>query len=65
MLPPIEELVLQNNPEFTALYNTLATVVLNPNGSTKNDPASKERDAVREVASSVALLKGSNRLTLQ
>jgi hypothetical protein len=52
MLPPIEEAVLQNNPEFAALYNTLTTVILNPNGSTKNDPATKEREAVREVRSS-------------
>lgn len=49
MLPPIEQSVLQNNPEFAVLYNTLTTNVLNPNGSTKNDPAARERKAVREV----------------
>ncbi|KAK1751167.1 hypothetical protein QBC47DRAFT_435004 [Echria macrotheca] len=48
MLPPVEDTVLQNNPDFAALYNTLTSVVLNPDGSTKNDPAAKERHAVRE-----------------
>lgn len=49
MLPPVEESVLQHNPDFAVLYNTLTTAILNPNGSTKNDPATKEREAVREV----------------
>lgn len=49
MLPPVEDAVLQNNPDFAALYATLTTVILSPDGSTKNDPAAKERDAVREV----------------
>lgn len=49
MLPPIDDAVLQNNPEFATLYNTLTTAVLNDDGSTINDPSSKERDATREV----------------
>lgn len=49
MLPPVEESVLKNNPQFATLYNTLASAVLNPNCSTKNDPARKEREAVKEV----------------
>lgn len=53
MLPPIEESILQNNPDFAALYSTLTTVILNPDGSTKNDPAAKERKAVREVRQAV------------
>ncbi|KAH8906641.1 hypothetical protein BR93DRAFT_968229 [Coniochaeta sp. PMI_546] len=48
MHPPVEDAVLQNNPEFAALYSTLTTAVLNPNCSTKNDPARKEREAVKE-----------------
>ncbi|KAK3343518.1 hypothetical protein B0T25DRAFT_464082 [Lasiosphaeria hispida] len=48
MLPPVEDSVLQSNPDFAALYKTLTTAVLNPDGSTKNDPATKERNAVRE-----------------
>ncbi|KAM7215522.1 hypothetical protein V8F06_009088 [Rhypophila decipiens] len=48
MLPPVEEAVLQNNPEFATLYTTLTTVILNPDGSTKNDPAARERKAVHE-----------------
>lgn len=49
MLPPVEEAVLQSNPEFAALYSTLSTVILNPDGTTKNDPSAKERQAVRKV----------------
>lgn len=53
MLPPIEDAILQNNPEFSALYTTLTSVVLNPDGSTKNDPAAKDRKAVRDVRPTV------------
>jgi len=49
MHPPVDEAVLQNNPQFAALYTTLTTAVLNPNCSTKNDPARKKREAVKEV----------------
>jgi len=49
MFPPVEDGVFQHNPEFAALYKTLTTAILNPDGSTKNDPAVKERKAVREV----------------
>lgn len=51
MLPPVEEAVLQNNPEFAALYSTLTTAVLNPDGTTKDDKSTtaRQRDAVREV----------------
>jgi len=49
MLPPVEDAVLQHNPEFATLYKTLTTSLLNFDGSTKNDPAMKERNAVREV----------------
>ncbi|KAJ0103843.1 hypothetical protein J7T55_002175 [Diaporthe amygdali] len=53
MLPPVEDAVLQNNPEFAALYSTLCTVVLNPDGTTKDDKSQVaiERDAVRQVQS--------------
>ena len=49
MFPPVEDAVFQHNPEFAALYKTLTTAILNPDGSTKNDPAAKERNAVRAV----------------
>ncbi|KAL2753416.1 hypothetical protein ACRALDRAFT_1072091 [Sodiomyces alcalophilus JCM 7366] len=48
MLPPVDESVLQNNPQFASLYHTLTTSILNPDGSTKNDALQKEREAVRE-----------------
>lgn len=47
--PPVDAAVLQNNPDFAILYGKLTHVVLNPDGSTKEDPAAKERAAVREV----------------
>ncbi|CAK7227427.1 hypothetical protein SBRCBS47491_006565 [Sporothrix bragantina] len=43
MIPPVEEAVLRNNPDFATLYTTLTTVILNPDGSTKTDPGAKER----------------------
>ncbi|TGO40863.1 hypothetical protein BHYA_0030g00300 [Botrytis hyacinthi] len=46
MLPPVEESILQSNPKFAELYKKLSTNILNPNGSTKNHPAQKERDAI-------------------
>lgn len=58
MHPPVEESILQNNPQFAALYNTLTSTVLNPNCSTKNDPARKEREAVKEVPLRRILLAG-------
>ena len=49
MHPPVDEAVLKNNPQFAGLYKTLTTAILNTNCSTKNDPAHKEREAMREV----------------
>ena len=49
MFPPIDDVVLENNPDFANLYKTLTTVILNPNGSTKDDVSAKERETVREV----------------
>ncbi|KAK0719010.1 hypothetical protein B0T21DRAFT_295261 [Apiosordaria backusii] len=45
MIPPIDDLVLQQNPEFAALYTTLTTVILNPDASTRKDPNAKKRAA--------------------
>ena len=49
MIPPVEEAILRNNPDFATLYTTLTTVILNPDGSTKADVGAKERAAVKEV----------------
>ncbi|KAI0846505.1 hypothetical protein F5Y00DRAFT_264507 [Daldinia vernicosa] len=47
MLPPIDEAVLKQNPDFDRLYKTLTGSLLNPDCSTRsNDPAAKKRDAV-------------------
>ncbi|KAH7182937.1 uncharacterized protein B0J16DRAFT_157742 [Fusarium flagelliforme] len=48
MFPPVEDSVFQNNPDFANLYQKLTNVVLNPDGSTHNDPRAKERAFVRE-----------------
>lgn len=48
--PPIDEAVLLNNPDFANVYKKLTHVLLNPDGSTKEDPAARERAAVREVS---------------
>jgi hypothetical protein len=49
MLPPVDESVLQSNPEFSVLYSKLANDILNPDGSTRKDPAAEERRSVTEV----------------
>ncbi|KAI2468841.1 hypothetical protein F4781DRAFT_247676 [Annulohypoxylon bovei var. microspora] len=49
MLPPIDEAILRNNPDFDRLYKTVTGSLLNPDGSSKsNDPTAKKRDAVRD-----------------
>ncbi|KAK4131609.1 hypothetical protein BT67DRAFT_387122 [Trichocladium antarcticum] len=48
MIPPVDDAVLHNNPEFASLYSTLTTTILNSDGSTRKKPSAKERSAVRE-----------------
>ncbi|KAI0015639.1 hypothetical protein F4780DRAFT_786540 [Xylariomycetidae sp. FL0641] len=48
MLPPIDEAIFEDNPNFEKLYKNITTNLLNPDGSTKSDPTAKQRDAVRE-----------------
>ncbi|KAK8135088.1 hypothetical protein PG984_007100 [Apiospora sp. TS-2023a] len=48
MLPPVDEAVLTDNPDFEKLYKSLSTDILHPDGSTKKDAAAEERDAVRQ-----------------
>ncbi|KAJ9132294.1 hypothetical protein NKR19_g9351, partial [Coniochaeta hoffmannii] len=62
MHPPVDEAVLQNNPQFAALYTTLTTAALNPNCSTKNDPARKKREAVKEQLKSHRVKKTKSHL---
>jgi hypothetical protein len=50
MFPPVDSAVLQNNPDFALLHAKLTNVVLNPDGSTKDDPHAKERAAVDQVS---------------
>lgn len=52
MLPPVEKTVLEDNPEFAAMYSTLTTAILNPDGTTRDDQsrAARERDAVRKAS---------------
>jgi len=51
MIPPVDDGVLQSNPDFAVLYAKLTTSVLNSDGSTRNQPSTKERRAVAEVGS--------------
>ncbi|ORY58562.1 uncharacterized protein BCR38DRAFT_489480 [Pseudomassariella vexata] len=48
MLPPVDDAVFINNPDFAELYKSLTANILNPDGSTKNDAGAKKRDAVQE-----------------
>ncbi|KAK2603953.1 hypothetical protein QQS21_003888 [Conoideocrella luteorostrata] len=48
MLPPVDEQVIRENPEFSKLYKTLQNDVLNPDGSTKCDSSLRERTGVQK-----------------
>lgn len=50
MFPPVDDSVLKANPDFAILYGKLTNVVLDSDGSTKEDPAAKERKRVKEVS---------------
>lgn len=49
MLPPVDEQVLRDNPEFSKLYSTLKNDILNSDGSTNLNPDVKECEAVHQV----------------
>ncbi|KAL7785150.1 hypothetical protein V8C37DRAFT_394716 [Trichoderma ceciliae] len=48
MFPPVEQKILQSNPEFAKLYRIITTAILNPDGSTKEDAEAKDRAAVQK-----------------
>lgn len=50
MFPPVEQKILQSNPEFAKLYRVITTAILNPDGSTKDDDEAKDRAAVQKVS---------------
>ncbi|KAM4059283.1 hypothetical protein HRG_007858 [Hirsutella rhossiliensis] len=62
MLPPVDDDVLRDHPEFANLYSTLTNVMLNPDASTKHDPAAKERAAVREELDKLRLSTAKHHL---
>ncbi|KAK4228044.1 hypothetical protein QBC38DRAFT_476029 [Podospora fimiseda] len=64
MIPPVDDSVLQNNPLFAELYTTLTTVILNPDGSTRKDPAAKKRAAVRKQLDEHRLQKAKETILL-
>ncbi|XWX00955.1 hypothetical protein V2A60_008980 [Cordyceps javanica] len=50
MFPPVDDHVLENNPDFARLYKTLTTSILNPDGTSRRSKESKENDVVRKQA---------------
>ncbi|KAG5982982.1 hypothetical protein E4U55_001034 [Claviceps digitariae] len=48
MLPPVDEQTIRDNPGFAKLYQMLLEKALNPDGSTKHDDSTAERDAVHQ-----------------
>ncbi|KAG6018216.1 hypothetical protein E4U43_007057 [Claviceps pusilla] len=48
MLPPVDEQTIRDNPGFAKLYQMLLEKALNPDGSTKYDDSTAERDAVQQ-----------------
>ncbi|KAG8162361.1 hypothetical protein KVR01_008126 [Diaporthe batatas] len=67
MLPPVEEAVLQSNPGFAALYGTLTTAILNPDGTTRDDKShiARQRAAVREELDTRRLVSAKHHLLAQ
>lgn len=59
MLPPIDDAVLAENPDFAAVYKKITTVLLNPDASTRRSPDVNNRHAVREVSDPVLHKKHS------
>ncbi|SZF02260.1 unnamed protein product [Blumeria hordei] len=49
MLPPVEDTILVENPNFATLYTSLQSEFLCPDGTTKFHAAQKERKAVTEA----------------
>ncbi|PHH91624.1 hypothetical protein CDD83_10968 [Cordyceps sp. RAO-2017] len=62
MLPPVDDEVLRDNPDFAKLYTTLTTAILNPDGSTRHDPAAEDRAAMREELDKRRLLAAQQHL---
>ncbi|KAL6700265.1 hypothetical protein J3F84DRAFT_357628 [Trichoderma pleuroticola] len=48
MFPPVEQKILQSNPEFAKLHRIITTAILNPDGSTKEDDEAKDRATVQK-----------------
>ncbi|PSR78520.1 hypothetical protein BD289DRAFT_376535 [Coniella lustricola] len=67
MLPPVEDAVLQSNPEFAALYHTLTTAILNADGTTKDDHSreARERDSVHQQLDGYRLAAAKQHLLTQ
>ncbi len=49
MLPPVDDDVLKNNPDFERVYKKVTGALLNQDGSTRDDSAAEKREAVRQV----------------
>ncbi|RYP55758.1 hypothetical protein DL770_010884 [Monosporascus sp. CRB-9-2] len=54
MLPPVDLAILKNNPDFERVYRKVTGVLLNPDGSTRNDALAKKREAIREHITAIA-----------
>ncbi|KAJ5195364.1 uncharacterized protein N7498_008802 [Penicillium cinerascens] len=48
MIPPCDPSILENNPQFKRLYESLTANLLNPDGSTRAHSADPTREAVAE-----------------
>ncbi|KAJ5138779.1 uncharacterized protein N7515_003627 [Penicillium bovifimosum] len=57
MIPPCDPSILDHNPQFQRLYETLTTSILNPDASTRAQSKSSARTAVGEIQSSKKRIK--------
>ncbi|KAJ4348976.1 hypothetical protein N0V85_009730, partial [Neurospora sp. IMI 360204] len=67
MLPPIDNSVLENNPQFANLYKGLTELLLNEDGSTKlhpPNPVAQERKAISDELTKHRLAAASETLLI-
>ncbi|KAK3345580.1 hypothetical protein B0H65DRAFT_209529 [Neurospora tetraspora] len=67
MLPPIDNSVLENNPQFANLYKGLTELLLNEDGSTKlhpQNPVAQERKAITDELTKHRLAAASETLLI-
>ncbi|OAQ97862.1 hypothetical protein LLEC1_00023 [Akanthomyces lecanii] len=65
MLPPVDDHVLENNPDFARLYKILTTTVLDSNGTPRRTKESKENESIKKQGNQHRLIAARQHLLEQ